>query len=305
MSEPTPPVACAGLGADACARFAADGYLAPLDALSRDAAQDCYRRLAPLLDADGCASPQLRNRPHLLYTWAAALVRDPCVLDAVRSLLGPDLLVLNSVLFIKPANDPGHAAWHQDGTYWDIEGDRVVSAWIAITDSTPESGAVRVVPGSHRSRRRHVLGAEPDAGLLRGQRVEGVRADETANIALRAGQFSLHHLWLLHGSPRNSSVMPRIGLAVRYAAPDVRPRGPRRSATLVRGADRCGHFALEPRPRFDSDPLAARWHRRALRRYAAHVAWQILREPSLDHLRLLSRLAGRADLIRSLVGRDR
>jgi hypothetical protein len=106
---------------------------------------------------------------------------------------------------------------------------------------------------------------------------------------------------LLHGSPANPSSTLRAGLAVRYIACDVRQGGPRHSATLVRGRDRWGYYDHEPAPRHDHDPVARAWHRRSLRRYAAHVAWQALRHPSLDQLALIGRLAARRDMLRALL----
>lgn len=286
------------------ARYAADGYLAPLAGLSAAEAQACRDRLVPYLDARGFAEARIRNSPHLLFPWAADLIRHPRILDAVTALIGPDVVVRNSVLFIKAPNDPGYNAWHQDGAYWDLVGDRVVSAWIALTDSTAANGAVRVLPGSHREPRlAHELRSDPHGRLLRGQTIAGVDERQAVAVELRAGQFSLHDVWLVHGSPPNPSALPRIGLAVRYLAADVHQRGWRPGATLVCGSDRHGRYQLEPRPRHDLDPVSTAWQRRQLRRYALHVAWQVARAPSLANLRLLGRLARRSELARAVVRR--
>ena len=122
-------------------------------------------------------------------------------------------------------------------------------------------------------------------------------------IELRAGQFSLHDPWLVHGSGPNPSAAPRIGLAVRYVASDVRQRGPRQLAMLVRGVDRHGFYRLAPAPRSDDDAAARATHRRALRRYTLQVAWQALRRPTAEHVRLIGRLALRRDLLQAVLGR--
>lgn len=88
---------------------------------------------------------------------------------------------------------------------------------------------------------------------------------------------------------------------MRFIAPEVRQRGPRHGATLVRGTDAYGHYDHEPAPRFDGDPLARAWHRSALRRYAAHVVWQVVRHPSPGQLALLGRMAMRSDLLRAML----
>ena len=67
-------------------------------------------------------------------------------------------------------------------------------------------------------------------------------------ITLRPGEMSLHHVRLVHGSPPNPSNDRRIGFAIRYIPTSVAQVAGEDSATLVRGEDRYGHFALEPDP---------------------------------------------------------
>jgi len=197
-----------------------------------------------------------RIKPHLLFTWLADLVRHPAILDAVEDVLGPDLLCWNSSFFTKEARSPGYVSWHQDATYWGLSEPDVTTAWVAFTDSTPENGNMRVIPGSHRSPVPHVDTFHPDNLLSRGQEIS-VEVDESraTGIVLRAGEMSLHHVLIVHGSAGNASADRRIGFAIRYIPTRVRQTaGPRDSATLVRGEDRFGHFDLEPRPAVDLSP---------------------------------------------------
>lgn len=286
------------------AAFGEQGYLAPLDTLSADEARDCERRLVSLLGPRREATSGLRNKPHLLLRWVADLVLDARVLDAVEDLLGPDLLVLRSVFFVKPPGDRSYLAWHQDVAYWDLSaGDRVVSAWIALTDSTVGNGCVRVVPGSHREPLlEHRLGHDANNRLVHGQAAAvEVPPERIACLELRAGQMSLHDGRMLHGSLGNPSNQLRAGLAVRFIPPDVRQRGLRASATLVRGVDRFGYYDHEPLPRFDDDPVARAWHARSLRRYAVQVVWQALRHPSARQVSLIARMAARRDALRAML----
>jgi hypothetical protein len=196
------------------AAFAADGYLAPLDALSADEAAGYERRLAARLGPTREANAGLRNKPHLLLRWVAELVRDPRLLDPVEDLLGPALLILRSVFFVKPPGDRGYVAWHQDVAYWDLSSaDRVVSAWIAVTDSTADNGCVRVVPGSHRAPLlEHRLAHDGHNRLVHGQAAAvDVPPERVACLELRAGQMSLHDGRILHGSLGNPSNQLRPG----------------------------------------------------------------------------------------------
>lgn len=287
--------------------FERDGYLAPVEALTAAEASACRVALERLLGPSGRASIRLRNKPHLLLRCLAELVRDPRVLDPVGTLLGPDLLILRTTLFVKPPRDPGYVAWHQDVAYWELNEDRTVTAWIAFTDSTAANGCMWVVPGSHRQPvRRHRLGRDAHNQLLRGQVVEPSVVERAHAIELRAGQLSLHHGRVLHASFPNTSDALRVGLAVRMITPDNRQRGPRQSATLARGTDRCGYYDLEPAPRVDFDPIAQAWHARSLRHYALHVLWQIARDPRPSHLALLAQLVRRRDGWRAMLpSRDR
>ena len=260
------------LDADQVEAFHRDGYLASVPVLDGAETASARANLDALMRrTGGLADPGARHKPHLYAKWVADLIRHPRVLDAVAAILGPDLLVWRSIFFVKPAGDPGYVAWHQDFAYWGLDSDAIVTAWIAITESTAANGCLRVVPGSHRrAALPHPLRGQRHNLLARGQAAD-VDEREARNVELRAGEMSVHHVRTLHGSGPNASDGPRVGLAVRYAATSVRQRGGRRSATLVRGIDAFGHFDLEPEPRFDDDPAALSWHRRSRRLYAAEL----------------------------------
>ena len=107
--------------------------------------------------------------------------------------------------------------------------------------------------------------------LTRGQRlVEEFAENGGVAMPLRAGEISLHHVRLYHGSAPNRSTERRIGVAIRYMSADVEKKGYPESATLVRGSDRNGHFALESRPRGDFDRAARMAHNRAVRMQVAN-----------------------------------
>jgi len=203
-----------------------------------------------------------RIKPHLLFTWLAELVRHPSVLDAVEDVLGPDILCWNTSFFTKEARSPGFVSWHQDATYWGLSEPDVVTAWVAFTESTPANGNMRVIPGSHRAPVPHADTFHPDNLLSRGQEIT-VEVDEAraADIVLQAGEMSLHHVLMVHGSGANPSGDRRIGFAIRYIPTRIsQTGGPRDSATLVRGTDAFGHFELEPRPDADLDPSMLALH---------------------------------------------
>lgn len=247
--------------------YAEQGYLSPISALTPEQStrfRDEYLRLADALG--GAPKATELSLLHLYYEWAWELVHHPRVLDAVESVLGPDIMVWASSVFPKRAHDPGYISMHQDGTYWGLDEGEVTSAWIALTESQPENGCMRVVPGSHRKPilpHRETWAA--NNLLTRGQEIEAdVAEDEIVDIALAAGEMSLHHVRIIHGSNANPSPNPRIGFAVRYMTPDVHADGVDHPAVLVRGKDTHGHWRLldEP-PRYAGFEEAFAAHQRA------------------------------------------
>lgn len=129
--------------------YRTNGYLAPIRAFS---AEEAARYRGALEDFE-LHNPEhkavLRNKTHLALAWADELIRHPGVLDAVETIIGPNILCWGSSFFIKNAHDPSYVSWHQDSTYWGLEPPDIVTAWVALSDSVEENGAMRVVPGTH------------------------------------------------------------------------------------------------------------------------------------------------------------
>ncbi len=253
-------------------RFWREGFLYPLEALSREEASACRAALETYEAATGGPiASNLRHKVHLLFTWARDLVRNEKILDAVEDLIGPDILCWSSGFFIKEAKTPGFISWHQDATYWGLEPDDVVTAWIALSDVPMQSGPMLVIPGSHRwPQMEHLDTYHADNLLTRGQEIAvGVDESEAQAMPLGLGQMSLHHVKLAHASKPNQSEDRRIGFAVRYIPPAVRQTKLRDCATLVRGEDRFGYYDSEPAPLADCDEAALAAHADATGRLAA------------------------------------
>jgi chlorinating enzyme len=245
--------------------YRANGYYFPLRAVEPEEAASLRGRLESFEALHGGPlKPEYRQKTHLLFTWLSSLIRDPRILDIVESVVGPDILVWQTTLFIKEAHDESYVSWHQDSTYWGLSEPEVITAWVALSPSTLESGCVRVVPGTHvLDQVPHVETRAAKNMLTRGQEI-AVDVDERQAVAmpLHPGEMSLHHIRTFHSSEPNRSDDRRIGFAIRYIPTRIRQlevRGD--SATLVRGHDRYGHFALERAPKRDFDPDAVDYHR--------------------------------------------
>ncbi len=212
---------------------------------------------------NGTLTGLLRHKSHLLFTWLNDVIRHPRILDAIEDVIGPNILCWGSSFFIKEPRNPGFVSWHQDSTYWGLDPADVVTAWVAFSDSTAANGAMRVIPGTHKMDQvPHNDTFRPENLLSRGQEIM-VEVDDkqAAMLELAAGEMSLHHVRLIHGSDPNPSDQRRIGYAIRYIPTYVRQvAGSHDSATLVRGVDTYGHFEPEERPDADMSPAAVAHH---------------------------------------------
>jgi non-heme Fe2+,alpha-ketoglutarate-dependent halogenase len=251
-------------------RYHDEGFLFPFRAFSAETAasyraeveRTCATAVGPAAAASGTVS--YRVKPYLLFTWAAEMVREPAILDAVEDLIGPDILVFHTTMWWKAKGSPSRVPWHQDGTYFGLAPHEHVTAWVALSPSNTETGCVRVVPGSHHAGQMpHADHRDPNLMLSRGQTVAAdIDGSLATPIVLSPGEFSLHHTLAVHASDPNTGDDDRIGIGISYIPARVRHIGPTRlSATLVRGQDAYGHFDLEPRPVADFDPAAIAAHR--------------------------------------------
>ncbi|MGI9413187.1 MAG: phytanoyl-CoA dioxygenase family protein, partial [Hyphomicrobiales bacterium] len=168
--------------------------------------------------------------------------------------------VWSAEFFIKEPETDAIITWHQDLTYWGLgETDEEVTAWLALSDVTPESGCMRFVPGSHKNRIVPHEDTFADNNLLsRGQEIAvDVDEDAAVDVVLKPGQLSLHHGRMFHASGPNRSDDRRIGVAIRYITPAVEQHvSPHDYAMLVRGRDDHGHFRLIDGPASDLSPEA-------------------------------------------------
>ncbi|MDG1846135.1 MAG: phytanoyl-CoA dioxygenase family protein [Acidimicrobiales bacterium] len=74
---------------------------------------------------------------------------DSPIADLIGKLVGSNNLWLYSdEFFIKEGGNSRRTPWHQDTTYWPIEGNQIASAWISL-DPLPKEECLEYVAGSH------------------------------------------------------------------------------------------------------------------------------------------------------------
>ena len=233
------------------AAYHRDGFVAPIDIFS---AEEMAGIRAELEAAEAAHGDQLsaagRNNAHYVLPVLDRIAHDPRILDAVEDVIGPDILVAGTTLFVKEPATEGFISWHQDARYIGLEPHDWVTAWLAISDVTEENGCMRMVPGTHNAPLvAHVDTYGEDNMLTRGQTVPDVDEDASVPVPLKAGQLSLHHPRIVHGSGANRSGARRVGFAIQsYISPAVEQVIGRIWVQTARGTDYGGHHTEAKRP---------------------------------------------------------
>lgn len=214
-------------------------------------------------------------KPNLLSTFFDKLAFDENVINEVKKIIGDDIYIWSSAFFPKEPGEGKIVSFHQDNPYWQLTTNNVVSAWIALTKSDQKSGALSVVPKSHKeglikkldvknARQAYVNGEKttPDEDLLSyNQNLDDyIEKNPPKVLELNPGEFSIHHVNTVHGSDINNSTEPRIGFAIRYITSDTKHLVERQGDSAIHV---CGkkndYFSDEVRPKvsFSDDAISS------------------------------------------------
>ena len=229
-----------------------EGFVSPIDIFSKDKAKEIRdeietieQRLPGELEKAG------RYNAHLISPLLDEVTHNSKILDAVQSLIGKDILVCGTTLFIKNPKEKGFVSYHQDAKYIGLEPYNWVTAWVAITDSNEQNGCMRMWSGSHKDNLKdHDQKFNAGNLLTRGQTVNDVPEHETKALILSAGQMSLHHPKTVHGSGLNKSDDRRIGFVIQsYIGSNVKQVIGKNSVQLARGEDKFNFHEKIGRPK--------------------------------------------------------
>ena len=227
------------------------GYISPINIFSKKKALDIRheielieKKLPNELEKSG------RYNAHLISPLLDSVVHNSKILDTVQSLIGKNILVCGTTLFIKNPKKKGFVSYHQDAKYIGLEPYNWVTAWVAISDSNEENGCMRMWPGSHKDNlKEHNQMFNKDNLLTRGQTVNNVPNENTTPVILKAGQMSLHHPMVIHGSGVNKSKDRRIGFVIQsYIGTNVKQVLGKNGVQLARGIDKFNYHHKIKRP---------------------------------------------------------
>jgi phytanoyl-CoA hydroxylase len=92
-----------------------------------------------------------RIRVHMLHRQLEIHERfllHPRILDVVQALAGPDVLALQTMLFLKQPGSPGQG-YHQDSFHIQTAPDTLIGAWLALDPAGEENGCLHITAGSN------------------------------------------------------------------------------------------------------------------------------------------------------------
>lgn len=235
-----------------------EGFVSPINIFSKEKAKEIRneiefieKKIPGELDGSG------RYNAHLISPLLDEVTHNSKILNAVQSLIGENILVCGTTLFIKNPKEKGFVSYHQDAKYIGLEPYNWVTAWVAITDSNEQNGCMRMWRGSHKdSLKKHDQKFNEGNLLTRGQTVNNVPNQETTPLILEAGQMSLHHPTVVHGSDLNKSNDRRIGFVIQsYIGTNVKQILGKNSVQIARGIDEFNYHEKIGRTQNLLDPI--------------------------------------------------
>ena len=228
-----------------------EGFVSPINIFKSQKAKDIRNEIELIENKiPGELEKSGRYNAHLISPLLDEVTHNSKILNAVESLIGKNILVCGTTLFIKNPNEKGFVSYHQDAKYIGLEPHNWVTAWVAITDSNEKNGCMRMWSGSHKDDlKEHDQKFNEGNLLTRGQTVKSVPKEKTTPIILKAGQMSLHHPAVVHGSEQNKSNDRRIGFVIQsYIGTNVKQVLGKNSVQLARGVDEFNYHEKIERP---------------------------------------------------------
>ena len=168
------------------------------------------------------AEPRLRRlkSPSAQHPVYDHTLRHPKVLDIVEQLIGPDIRYNGHKLNMKQPEFGSPVEWHQDWAFYPHTNDDLLAVGVCLDDMTEENGCLLVMPGSHKGR---VLDHHQDGHFIGAVTEDDFDDSAAAQVVLKAGGISIHHVRALHASRPNNSGKARRLLLAQYCAADAWP----------------------------------------------------------------------------------
>lgn len=174
-----------------------------LDLAQDEAGRQMVRKIQPIND---------------LSLYLSQVAADERLLGPMRQLMGDEPVLMEEKLNYKeplpeplPSLQPGRATTyfpvHSDWAHYQSQNypQSIISSAVAMDDSTPESGPLRVWPGSHTEHLEHERLPDRDIQV----RADLIDLHGGEDLLAPAGSLMLFHVLLVHSSRSNRSGRPR------------------------------------------------------------------------------------------------
>ena len=242
-----------------------EGFISPVRVISESEALSIKNQLEQVeADFPDEINAQSRNNLHLSFAFLDALAHNTIIVDAMEDLIGPDIALWASVMFIKEPSSKQYVSWHQDATYMGLDSIDFPTPWIALSPSNRDTGCMTMISGSHHSEIQiHKDTFAENNILTRGQVIPEVDKSKAIDLILEPGEMSIHHGAIIHGSQPNNSDQRRIGFSLQsYVPPSIKQVVGRNIWTHIRGKKRQDNDGIElDRPKYNMDPITVEQRR--------------------------------------------
>ena len=160
-------------------------------------------------------------------------VRRGAAPEIAAALLASDSVrFFGDQVFVKEPGTRERTAFHQDATYFEIDGDQCCVLWIPVDPVQLEHGAMVYVRGSHADRKLYKPNVFVSQAPLPGAQgcdlpdVEGnPDAYDLIHFDVEPGDVLVHHYRTIHGTGGNTSrYQVRRAASIRYCGDDIRVR---------------------------------------------------------------------------------
>ncbi len=240
------------------AQYHDQGFISPIRVISEREALSIKNELEQVeAEFPEEINAENRNNLHLSFAFLDKLAHNKIIVDAIEDLIGPNISLWASVMFIKEPSSKHYVSWHQDATYMGLDSMNFPTPWIALSPSNKETGCMTMISGSHKLKiQEHEDTFAENNILTRGQVIQNVDESRAVDLILEPGEMSIHHGAVIHGSQPNKGNQRRIGFSLQsYMPNDVSQVVGRNIWTHVRGQKREDKDGLLlDRPKFNMDP---------------------------------------------------